>query len=256
MNNAFNEKDIKTTAPIKAPLVLVFSPNGHGKSSFIASVKNPFVIDTEKKFSSKNPAAIYEASTFNEIAGCLDWLYSQEKLKYGAICLDSIDWIEKAIHNKICADYNVKIVNDDHSKSLNFNKGYDLVANIFFSDIYAALDAIRIKHNIPIIIGAQCLPAKQKEADKEDYIMQDLRVQDKLAQKVSDLVEAKIYLQKREHIDQKGKVIPTEERYLITRRAKGINAKNSLDLPEIVEVSYSNGWGDFVKAIGTCPPTN
>ncbi len=252
----FDPKDIKTKPAVKAPMVMVFSPNGHGKSSFIASVKNPFVLDAEKKFRTKNPASIYEPKDFEGIVGCLDYHLAQDKLKHGAFCLDSIDWIEKAIHNKICTDYNVKIVNDDHCKSLNFNKGYDLVANIFLATVYNTLDAIRIKHNIPIIIGAQCLPSKQKEADKEDYVMQDLRIQDKLAQKVSDLVEAKVYLQKREHVDQKGKVIPTEERYLITRRAKGINAKNSLDLPEVVEISYSNGWNDFVSAIGTCPPTN
>lgn len=252
----FNPKDIKTTVTMKAPLVLVFSPNGHGKSSFIASVKNPFVIDAEKKFKTGNPAAIYEASTYDDIVGCLDYLAAQTELKYGAICLDSLDWIEKAIHNKICEDHNVKIVNDDHCKALNFNKGYDLVANIFFSDIYTRLDSIRINHNMPIIIGAQCLPTKQKEADKEDYTMQDLRIQDKLARSISDLVEAKVYLQKREHTDPKGKIIPTEERYLITRRAKGINAKNNLDLPETVEISYSNGWSDFVKAIGTSVPTN
>lgn len=252
----FNPDDIKTKVVMKAPLVLVFAPNGHGKSSFLASVNNPFVIDTEKKFRTNNPSSIYEASSYDNITGCLSYILAQEKFEHGALCIDSIDWIEKAIHNKICADFNVKIVNDDHCKALNFNKGYDLVANMFFSDIYAPLNEIRIKHNMPIIFGAQCLPTKQKEADKDEYVMQDLRVQEKLAQRISDLVEAKVYLQKREHIDQKGRVIPTEERFLITRRAKGINAKNNLDLPETIDISYSNGWNDFIKAIGTSKPAN
>lgn len=252
----FNPDDIKTIPIVKAPLVLIFSPNGHGKSSFIASAKKPFVIDAEKKFNNVNGATVYEPADFNDIIGCLEWLIAQEKLEHGVFAIDSLDWIERIIHEKICKDFNVKIVNDDHCKALNFNKGYDLVANMFLGDIYPLLDRLREKHNMPILIGAQCLPTKQKEADKDEYIMQDLRVQDKLAHKVSDLVEAKVYLQKREHFDQKGRVIPTEERYLITRRAKGINAKNSLHLPEEVNVSYSNGWADFVNAIGTAVPTN
>ncbi len=252
----FSPSDVKTTSQTKAPLILVFSPNGHGKSSFIASIKNPFVLDAEKKFKTSKPASIYEPDSFNDIVECLTYYLKQSKLDYGAICLDSIDWIEKAIHDKICKDFNVKIVNDDHNKALNFNKGFDLVANIFFSEIYTLLDFIRIKHNVPIVIGAQCLPAKQKEADKDEYIMQDLRVERRLAEKISDLVEAKLYLQKREHIDTKGKVIPTEERYFITRRARGINAKNSLHLPEEVPISYSNGWMDLISAIGTSVPAN
>lgn len=252
----FNPDDVKTVSQMKAPMVMVFAPNGHGKSSFIASANKTFVIDAEKKFKTAKPVSIYEPKTFEDIKSCLEYYLHQPKLDYGAFALDSIDWIEKSIHDKICADYSVKIVNDDHCKALNFNKGYDLVANIFFSDIYVTLDAIRIKHTVPIIIGAQCAAVKQKEADKDEYTMQDLRVQTKLAEKVSDLMEAKLYLQKREHVDQKGRVVPTEERYLITRRARGINAKNNLDLPEEIPVSYSNGWAEFVSAINTSKPNN
>lgn len=252
----FNPADVKTVAPMKAPLLLIFAPNGHGKSSFIASIKKPFVLDTEKKFKSDNEAFIYEPKNFQGIVDCIKYYLDQPKLEFGAFCLDSLDWIEKAIHNKICTDFKVPIVNDDHCKALNFNKGFDLVANIFFADIYTNLDALRMKHNIPIIIGAQALSAKQKEADKEEFTMWDLRVHSKLAEKVSDLVEAKLYLQKREVLDSKGNRIPTEDRYLVTRRARGINAKNSLHLPETVEVTYSNGWANFISAIGTSKPAN
>ena len=250
----FDPSKIMTQPPQEAPLILIFAPNGHGKSSFIASAKNPFVIDAEKKFKTEKQASIYRPDNLQDLLESLQYLYDQEKLDYGVVAIDTLDWLEREIHNKICIDFNVKIVNDDHCKALNFNKGYDLAANIFLGEVYPILDAIRKKHNMPIVIGTQCLPTKQKEADKEEYIMQDLRVQDKLAHKISDLVEAKVYLQKREHVNQKGQVIPTEDRYLITRRVKGINAKNNLHLPEEVPVSYNDGWGDFVKAIGTSTP--
>jgi hypothetical protein len=253
---AFSPQQILVTPPDEAPLIMVFSPNGHGKSSFIASAKNPFVIDAERKFKSDKPAAIYRPDTLSDLIEALQYLLNQDKLDNGLIAIDTIDWIERVIHESICETFKVKVINDDHCKALNFNKGYDLAANMFLSDVYPLLDAIRKKHNIPVVIGAQCLPTKQREADKDEYIMQDLRVQEKLAQKISDLMEAKLYLQKKEHIDQKGRVVPTEERYLITRRAKGINAKNNLHLPDEIAISYSNGWNDFVATIGTCKPTN
>ena len=88
----FNPDDIKTKVVMKAPLVLVFAPNGHGKSSFLASVNNPFVIDTEKKFRTNNPSSIYEASSYDNITGCLSYILAQEKFEHGALCIDSIDW--------------------------------------------------------------------------------------------------------------------------------------------------------------------
>jgi len=252
----FTPDSIMHTAPQEAPLIIIFAPNGHGKSSFIASAKKPFVIDTEKKFKSDKKASIYRPDSYCDLIEALVWLRDQEKLDNDVIGIDTLDWLEREIHNKICNDFNVKVINDDHCKALNFNKGYDLAANTFLGEVYPLLDAIRKKHNMPIILGAQCLPQKQKEADKDEYVMQDLRIQDKFAHKISDLVEAKVYLQKREHVNQKGQVIPTEERYLITRRVKGVNAKNNMHLPEEVAVSYSSGWDDFIKAVGTAHPVS
>lgn len=250
----FDPSKIMTQPPQEAPLILIFAPNGHGKSSFIASAKNPFVIDAEKKFKTEKQASIYRPDNLQDLLESLDYLYNQEKLDYGIVAIDTLDWLEREIHKKMMEEYNATNIVDDKVKALNFQKGYMVAANIFLGEVYPLLDAIRKKHNMPIVIGAQCLPKKQKEADKEEYIMQDLRAQEELANKISDLVEAKVYLQKREHINQKGQVIPTEERYLITRRVKGINAKNNLHLPEEVPVSYGNGWGDFVQAIGTSTP--
>lgn len=252
----FDPNDILTQAPDEAPLVLLFAPNGHGKSSFIASTNNPFVIDCEKKFKSKKEYSFYRPNNLEDVVGNLEYLLSQDKLDYGVIAIDTIDWLEKAIHDYLCKKYNATNIIDDKVKALNFQKGYIEAANTFFSDIYPLLDDIRKKHNIPIILTAQCASTKQDEADKDVYFMQDLRVHKELGEKISDLMEVKAYLQMRTHIDQKGKLIPTDERYLITRRIKGIAAKNNKDLPEEVPISYYNGWEDFVKAIGTCPPAN
>src|SRR6266403_2639661 len=197
MSTTFNPANIKTTSAIKAPLILIFALNGAGKSSFFASIKNPFVVDTEKKFKIKGKVSIYEPKDFSDIKGCLEWYLAQPALahgdenKNGAFCIDSIDWLEHAIHEKIMADYpGATNINDDKIKALNYNKGNDLVCNIYFGEIYPFLSAIRLKHNIPIAIGAQAKEAKQERGDQDLYYQQDLRLQTKFKEKVSDLVEA------------------------------------------------------------------
>ncbi len=252
----YNPGSARKTSVNRAPLVSIFSKNGYGKSSFLASINNPFVLDAEKKFKTKNQATIYEPKDLRDTIECLEYYANESKVDFSAFCIDSLDWLEVAIHERICKDYNASNINDDNIKALNFFKGNNIAANIFFADIYPNLAMIREKHCIPVIIAAQAAPISQEEADKPKYDMQDFRVQVKLGAKVSDLMEAKVYLQKREHLDQKGNVVPTEERYLVTTRSKGINAKNNLFLPAEVPISYSNGWNDFVSAIGTSLPTN
>lgn len=254
----FDPSKIMTQTPEEAPLVMVFSLNGYGKSSFIASARNPFVIDAEQKFKTEKQASIYRPENLDDITGVLNFLLNQEKLENGIIAIDTLDWIEQQIHNAILKENpGASNIIDDKIKELNFQKGYLVAANRFLGVIYPLLDAIRKKHHMPIVIGAQCAEIKQDDADKDtSYKMKDLRVQEKLADLVSDLMEAKVYLNKREHVVKKGEVIPTEERFLVTRRVKGINAKNNLHLPAEIPISYSNGWNDFVDKIGTCPPTN
>lgn len=262
----FSTRDIITVSPPEAPLIMIFSPQGHGKSGFIESVNNPFVIDTENKFRLRpgKKGAVVRPDSLQKLEGALQWVSKLPILppghpeRFGCVALDSIDWVEDTIHKKILSDYPTATnIIDDKIKDLNFQKGYIVACNEFFKGAFPLLQEIRLKHGMPIIITSQAKECKFDEADKGgEYFMQDLRLQEMFRNKISDVVHAKVYLQKYENIDSKRNMTPTERRYIITRRARGVNAKNCLDLPEIVDISYSNGFYEFANACYTAPPQN
>lgn len=245
----FDPSRIITKVPKKCPITLLYSLHGVGKGAFIASADNPFVIDMEKKFKTDYPASVYQPQDYEDLLGCLDGMLNQESLPYGIVALDTLDWMEKAIHSQICIDYKVKTINDDNSKALNFQKGSILAANMFFGDVFTKLAAIRNKHNIPIVITAHCLGSKQKPADGAEYVAYDIRVDKWLASCVSDLVDAKLYLRIRKLYDQKGQMIPTLEREIVPIDSQGVQAKNNLNILDFVPISQLYGWDEYMQAI-------
>lgn len=260
----FNPNEIiQTSKQDEAPFIMIFAPQGHGKSAFLESARNPFIFDTENKFKFRpgKVGKIYRPKDLGDIQGALKWILDKpvsqpgDPNKPGIIALDTIDWCEKQVHEKILADY-PKATNivDDKIKDLNFQKGYDVACNIFLSEIFKPLNDIREKHNIPIVFTAQCKEYKYNEADKHgEYYVQDVRVQERLRFMLSDMMNAKLYLQKKEYISE-GNLTSTEERYLICRRCRGVNAKNNMYLPEEIPISFNYGWFDFVNQVGACQP--
>ncbi len=253
---AFSFDNVQTNPVDAAPLVLLFAPNGHGKTSFILSSNNPFVIDTENKYQ-KTTVQRYVPNTFQDVIDCLVALYNCEKFPGGCLAIDTVDWLEKRIHESMCRTYKKKdgspasSINEPTNEALNYGKGSVVAANEFNSHILTGLMAIRDKHNIPIILCCQTAPVGIKLPDQDEYKVMNLRLDKHLAGFISDVVEAKMYIQCRYHKNFKDAMIPSKERYLITVPQKGIAAKNSLHLPDEIIIGEYTGWNDFAAARDT-----
>lgn len=252
----FTPDGIVAVPQARPPFILLFAPNGHGKTTFVLSSRDPFVLDTENKYNNTSVAR-YVPSDFNDAKDCLNYLLSLDKFPYGLLAIDTLDWLEKRIHENICKVYKVKgepvsNINEGTHEQLNFGKGSKVAANEFNSHILNLLEEIRNKHNIPIILCAQHakVPVNNPDADKYDIL--DLRLDKILASFISDRVEAKMFIQCDFDTitrDKKTVVIPRDRRYLVTRPERGIAAKNSLGLPSNITIGETTGWDDFVAAL-------
>ena len=168
MNNrvTFTPEKIIQKTETRPPFVLLFSPNGHGKTTFIASIGSSFIIDTEDKCNEVEGAYRYVPETFADIIASLEYVLASEKVPFRALVIDTLDWLEKRVHEEICGTYtyfdkksnlweNAKTIIDDNCKDLNFGKGNSLAANMVLAGILPVMEAIRKKHNIPIILSHQ-----------------------------------------------------------------------------------------------------
>jgi len=251
----FDPNKIETKPVSKAPLILIYAANGIGKSSFLQSVPGIMVADIEGKLNNTNVTR-FRPDNYDEFKSWLEWCLSQDEPSFKAIGVDSIDWLETLVHQKICADTGAKTITDPFVKATSFGNGYILAANMIKGEILPLLEQIRDKHNTPIVMVCHAAIVTRKDPDVEPYDVHELKLHEKLRSVISERVEAKIYGKLNYNVDQNGKLLPTEERLFIAVPQKGIEAKNNLHLPNTFKVTYSNGWQDFINVINTNQPKN
>ena len=253
---SFNPSNIKQTKEPKPPLMLIYAKPGVGKSSFIKSINGSFVFDIENKLNEADNISRYVPESYEDLLEGLRFLYAQDKLEYKAVCIDSLDWFESLIHKKVCNDVSAKTISDPYVKATGYGNGYILAANMMKNEIIPGLEAIRNKHNVPIIMVCHATVVVCKDPDVEPYDVHELKLHERLRTVITERVEAKVFMKIVQNKDQDGNLLPTDERMLIATPKKGIEAKNNLHLPTEIPISYSNGWGDFVNAINTNQPIN
>ncbi len=252
----FNPTDIKTAAEPKAPIVLVYAKNGVGKSSFLASIPKVFAIDIEGKLNKFDQLMRYTPKDYEDFKGVLDWIIAQEKVDFKALAIDTVDWLEMLMHQYICRENKAKTINDPRVQATTFGNGYIIAANMWKGEVLPLLEAIRDKFNTPIVLTCHAAVVTSKDPDSEPFDIHELKLHEKLRSVISERVEAKIYAKLQQNVDQNGKPLPSKERVFICAPQKGIEAKNNLFLPDSFQVSYSNGWHDFINQLNTTKPLN
>lgn len=107
---------IGQTDVVQPPRMLIYSPQGMGKTTFAASAPNPVIIKTEDGIVSLrdpqtgrplNPARMPERGTvqsFDHYLACLKWLL-ENRNPFQTVVTDTADWLERLIHNGILAEF-------------------------------------------------------------------------------------------------------------------------------------------------------
>ncbi len=241
--------DLTTTKAepiITAPKIILYGKPGVGKTHFAANAPEPFFLDTEgsaKKFA----VAKQRITNYTDFDG---WLTSIEKNNhnYKTLVIDTADWLEQIIHKKICKDYNAKEITDKRNDATGYGNGYIKSMNML-KDICERLDDLITKRNMAIIITSHSLIKKIDEPDGAAYDTYTLKTHDKFASILVEWSDAVLFAKDITLLDSKGKAIQGNK-VLVTCGSKAATAKNRLDLPPEIPMS----WQDFVSAIGTYKP--
>jgi len=94
---------ITTGRKPKAPRILVYGEAGVGKSSFAAGGDAPVFIDLENGLNSLDVAKFPVPATFADAMQQLRALAGGGH-PYKTVAVDSLDWLERLIHEKVCRD--------------------------------------------------------------------------------------------------------------------------------------------------------
>lgn len=221
----------------KAQKIVIYGPEGIGKSTFASHFPDPLFIDTEggtnfldvKRFSSiKDYDDLFEAVTY----------VGKNPDICKTLVIDTMDWAEEMI--------SLKVMKDNRWKSIEtpgYGKGYAVLAEYaqFFLKVLSKLTDLGVN----VLLVCHAMPRKfELPGEAGTFDRWELKLQKKVSPLVKEWSDALLFINyktKITHKDQSDKGVAVGgERVLYTTHRPAFDAKNRWGLEDEVPFSFKS----------------
>lgn len=141
---------------------MLYGIPGVGKSTFGSMAPAPIFIQTEDGLGHLSVDKFPLARSVGDVMQCIADLY-QEKHGYQTVVVDSLDWMERLIHQEVCREQRVQNIED-----IGYGKGYSF-ALAHWRRILEGLDALRNERGMQVIAIAHSAIEKFADPTNESY---------------------------------------------------------------------------------------
>lgn len=152
-------KYIVTSGAIPAPVkVVLYGPEGIGKSTFASQFPDPVFIDTEGGTKRLNVARLPVPTSWQML---LDEVaeVARDNVPCGTLVIDTADWAERLCIDAICARFKVKGIED-----FGYGKGYTYAKEEFARLLDALGDVLAAGKHVVVTAHAQISRFEQPDA--------------------------------------------------------------------------------------------
>ena len=224
----------------KAKKVVVYGPEGIGKSTFASRFPDPVFIDTEGSTSSMDVARLPRPTSWNMLLEEIDYIKSHPG-ECRTLVIDTVDWAEQLCVDYICSVHNKKGIED-----FGYGNGYVYAKEEFGRFLNRLTDVIEAGVNVVLTAHAQLRKFEQPD-ELGAYDRWELKLGKKTASQTSPLVkewaDMLLFANYKTYsvaVDKDGKKHKAQggKRVMYTSHHPCWDAKNRYDLPEICDFDY------------------
>lgn len=227
---------------VKPRRVLLYGQEGVGKSTWAASSPRPIFLNFEDGIGDLDVDSTPRLTTYAATLEALRWLYT-EPHEYLTVVFDTVDWFEKLIHDQVCQSANV--VNIEKVDG-GYGKGYIAAANLL-QEFLGKLEVLIAKRSLNVVMLGHCTRIKVQDPEREAYEKHspDLHKQSAaLLREWCDEVffaSFRTFLRTEDAGFNKTRQIALggDERFIRTTHSAGVTAKNRLNLPAELPMTWS-----------------
>ena len=131
---------------LDAPRIILYGMEGIGKSTFAANFPSPIFIQTEDGLGMIDCAKFPLAKSFDEVFQELVALETESN-EFKTIVIDSLDWLERLIWDKVAQDSKVNNI-----EQIGFGKGYTM-ALTFWRIVLDHLESLHKQGKIILLLA-------------------------------------------------------------------------------------------------------
>ncbi|HJB83083.1 MAG TPA: ATP-binding protein [Candidatus Mediterraneibacter intestinavium] len=235
----------------KAKKVVIYGPEGIGKSTFASHFPDPLFIDTEGSTDSMDVARLPRPTSWTLLLEEIDYIK-----KTPGVCrtlvIDTIDWAEQLCVEHICDKHNKSGIED-----FGYGNGYVYTKEEFGRFLNRLTDVIEAGVNVVLTAHAQLRKFEQPD-EMGAYDRWELKLGKKTQSQTSPLVkewaDMLLFCNYKTHtvaVDDKGKkkkAMGGGKRVMYTSHHPCWDAKNRYGLPDECDLDYSVIQGIIEKS--------
>mgnify|MGYP000417662755 FL=1 len=224
----------------KAKKVVVYGPEGIGKSTFASQFPDPVFIDTEGSTAAMDVARLPRPTSWNMLLKEVEYIKSHPET-CRTLVIDTIDWAEQLCVDHICSIYNKKGIED-----FGYGNGYVYTKEEFGRFLNRLSDVIEVGVNIVLTAHAQLRKFEQPD-ELGAYDRWELKLGKKTQSQTSPLVkewaDMLLFCNYKTYsvaTDKDGKKHKAQggKRVMYTSHHPCWDAKNRYGLPEMCDFDY------------------
>lgn len=223
-------------------LLLLYGPDGIGKSTFASEAPNPIFLGPEKGTMNLDVARFPSTKNWSDVTTAIEEL-STTSHDYKTLAIDTLDWLEPLVYDKICKDYSV---NSIEKASGGYGKGYREAFNLMV-EFRDSLSFLRESKNMNIILLAHSkVTTFEDPATEQGYNRYELKLQDSNAVSMRSMwreyVDSVLFCNFETFSKGEGKQargLSTRDRKMWTERDPAFDAKNRFGLPYEMSLNFT-----------------
>jgi len=226
---------------LQTPLrVVLYGPEGIGKSTFAANAPNPVFLDSENGTSELDVARFPKPDSWEGCVEALDELANSNH-DFKTIAIDTVDWLEPLIHDYVCREGKKDSIED-----FGYGKGYVLALEEW-RRLTDKLDVLHMQKGMHVIVLAHSQVKTFRNPVGDDYDRYELKLHGKAAALIKEWPKAVLFANYRIYTREKdGRVrgVGDGSRVVYTEHRPAWDAKNKYNLPYEMALD----WEEFEQA--------
>ena len=219
----------------KPQRVVIYGPEGIGKSTLASAFPEPVFLDTEGGTIHLNVTRFPQPESWDEILGLIIQL-GQSEHNFQTLIIDTVDWLERLLIEHIC-----RKAHKDGIEDFGYGKGYTYLAEEF-SRFLQSLEPLR-NRGMHLVMVAHSTIRKFEQPDAAGaYDRYELKLSKQCAPLLKewcDLLLFVNYFTKVTETDGRKKAVGGKERRIYTAHCAAFDAKNRHGLDDVLPMEFA-----------------